>query len=120
MVDTAGAPDTSRSRMFNMEVTREHFPWVVSKGGKESRVIATLESLTTILALKAFSWRGFDEKLRKIWLQPTWTDNRGDGSAHKKVMSTHFPVNALLMELVTYCKHAGTKPTIEGALHLAN
>ena len=52
--DEAGKPDPSRSRWFSMEKDRLNFPWVFSRGDKSSRVIATLESLAVLLALKAF------------------------------------------------------------------
>ena len=40
---------------------------------------------------------------------PTWTDNRGNGSALNKLMSTKFPASAVLMELATYTKRMGMK-----------
>ena len=89
--------------------------WVFNKGGKPSRVIATLEALATLLALKLFGGGEPGADLRKVKLQPTWTDNRGNGSALIKLMSTRFLVNALLMGLGTHCKHVGIKPFVEWA-----
>ena len=54
VLDEAGKPDPSRSRLFSMEKDRLNFPWVFSRGDKSSRVIATLESLAVLSALKAF------------------------------------------------------------------
>ena len=118
VLNSAGVPDTTLSRWFSLEITREHFPWVFSKGDKPSRVIATLEALATLLALKLFYEP--DSNIRKIRLQPTWTDNRGNGSALNKLMSTRYPVNALLMELATHCKYTGIKPIVEWTPRLAN
>ena len=60
-----------------MEINRLKFQWVFSRGDTSSRVIATLESLAVLLALKAFYSTGHDEVRRKIRLQSTWTDNGG-------------------------------------------
>ena len=107
VLNSASVPDTMLSRWFSLEKTKEHFPWVFSKSDKPSRVIATLEALATLLALKLFYGDKLDSNIRKIRLQPTWTDNRGNGSALNKLMSTRYPVNALLMELATHCKYTG-------------
>ena len=74
-----GSPDPSKSRWFSLEVTREDFPWVYCREDKASRVIATLESLAVLLALKAFCFSVLGRERTKIQLQPTWTDNRGNG-----------------------------------------
>ena len=102
VLDSAGVPDTMLSRWFSLEITKEHFPWVFSKGDKPSRVIATLEALATLLALKLFYVDEPDSNIRTIQLQPTWTENHGNDSALNKLMSTRFPVNALLMPIVEW------------------
>ena len=120
VLDSTGLPSPALSRWFSMEVTREHFPWVFRKGGKASKVIATLESLAALMALKVFYGDDPSTNVKKIQLQPTWTDNRGNGSALNKLMSTRYPVNALLMELACHCKHTGTKAIVEWAPRSAN
>ena len=112
VVDEAGKPDPSRSRWFSMEIDRLKFPWVFSPGDRSSRVIATLESLAVLLALKDFYPPGDGDIRRKIRPQPTWTDNRGNGAALNKHMSTQYPVDAVLMELAVHCKHAGVVPLV--------
>ena len=72
------------------------------------------------MALKVFYGDDPSTNVMKIQLQPTWTDNRGNGSALNKLMSTRYPVNALLMELACYCKHTGTKAIVEWAPRSAN
>ena len=106
-VDEAGRPDPSRSHWFSMEMDRQKFPWVSSRGDKSSRVMATFESLAVLLALKAFYGSASQEVRRKIRLQPTWTDNRGNRVALNKRMSTQYPVNAVLMELAVHRKQSG-------------
>ena len=50
---------------------------------------------------------------RQFSIIPTWTDNRGNGSALNKLMSTHFPSSALLMELATHMKREGIKANVQ-------
>ena len=107
-----GTPDPSRSRWFSIEIDKQNFPWVFSLGEKASRVIATLESLAVLLALKAFYGSGPREARQKVRLQPTWTDNRGNGAALNKLMSTQYPINAVLMELAVHCKRTGIVPIV--------
>ena len=78
-----------------MEIDRLNFPWVFSRGDKSSRLIATLESLAVLLALKAFCPTGHDEVRRNIRRQPTW-------------------------ELAVHCKHAGVVPLVSWAPRLCN
>ena len=61
-------------------------------------------------------------------MAPTWTDNRGNGSALNKLMTTKFPACAVLMELSAYMKRMSMKVVVEWtpragnreADHLAN
>ena len=117
--DEAGKLDPSRSRWFSVEIDRLNFPWVFSRGDRSSRVIA-LESLAVLLALKAFYPPGDGEIRMKIRLQTTWTDNRGNGAALNKLMSTQCPINAVLMELAVRCKHAGVVPLVSWTPRLFN
>ena len=120
MLGEDGIPDPSRSRWFSIEIDKQNFPWFFSRGEKASRVIATLESLAVLLALKAFYGSGPREARQKVRLQPTWTDNRGNGAALNKLMSTHYPINAVLMELAVHCKRTGIVPTVNWAPRLFN
>ena len=47
-------------------------------------VISTLEALAVLLALKVFFGETGREHDAKVQIMPTWTDNRGNGSALKK------------------------------------
>ena len=99
VLDVNGVRDPGKSRWFSMEVNKQDFSWVYCRGDRATRVIATLESL-------AFYPSGGDQERRKIRLQPTWTDNRGNGAALNKLMSTQFPLNAVVMELAVRCKRS--------------
>ena len=49
-----GVPDPARSPWFSMEVTKELWPWVYTKGDTPALVISTLEALAVLLVLKVF------------------------------------------------------------------
>ena len=42
VLDESGVPAPFKSRWFSMEIDRKNFPWVFSRDGRSSRVIATL------------------------------------------------------------------------------
>ena len=56
----------------------------------------------------------------KVQVMPTWTDNRGNGEALTKLMSTRYPLNALLMEMSAYFKHMRINVLIEWTPRTAN
>ena len=45
-------------------------------------------------------------------MQPTHTDNWGNSAALNKLMSSQFPINAVLMELAVHCKRSGVVPVV--------
>ena len=51
---------------------------------------------------------------------PTWTDNRENGSALNKLMSTKFPSSAVVMELSCYLKRMAAKASVEWAPRSTN
>ena len=52
----------------------------------------------------------------RVLVVPSSTDNRGNGAALCKLMSTRFPSSAVLMELATYMKGRGMRTIVEWAL----
>ena len=44
---------------------------------------------------------------------PTWTDNRGNGSALNKMMTTRYPASAVIMEMSVLMKRHGLKALVE-------
>ena len=119
-LDKRGVPDKSRSRWFSLQITKERWPWVYSKGDKPALIVATLEALAVLIALKAFHGNTPGESGTKVQVMPTWTDNRGNGAALNKLMSTRYPLNALLMEMSAYFKHMRIKALIEWTPRTAN
>ena len=97
--DSEGRPSPSTSRWFSHEVTKSEFSWVFERDEKPSLLISSLEALAVVIALKVFFRNEGSHSRKKLDLTPTWTDNRENGSALNKMMSTCFPSSALLMEL---------------------
>ena len=50
-----------------------------------------------------------------IRIVPTTTDNRGNGAALNKMMTTKYPASAVLMELAAYSKKMGLKASVHSA-----
>lgn len=71
-------------------------PWWKVKGGSPKRVIAALELLATLVAVKL--WSGKASGGLKLRMR-AFTDNRGNSFAIAKGMSTKYPITVLLMEL---------------------
>ena len=94
-----GKLDPWLSPWFSYELTRTD-PWIFEKGDQPSLIISTLEALAS-----KFSWR----RMTKVQVVPTWTDNRLNGSALNKLLSTKFPPSAVVMELSCYLKRMTAK-----------
>ena len=128
VLNTRGVPDPWLSPWFSVEITQEVLPWVYEKGGKPSLIISTLEALAVLVSLKMFYGEQPESGKKKVTVAPTWTDNRGNGSALNKLMTTKFTACAVLMELSAYMKRMSMKVVVEWtpragnreADHLAN
>ena len=79
------------------------------KGGKPALVVSTLEALAVLVSLKASHGSEAPEHGTKV----TWTDNRGNGSALNKMMTTRFPASAVLMELSEHMRGMSQKVLVE-------
>ena len=51
---------------------------------------------------------------------PSFTDNRGNGSALNKLMMNKYPSSAVVMELACYLKRMGIKAVVDWAPRTAN
>ena len=111
-----GRRSTTRTSLWcSHEITQDELPWIYERSGKPSLMISSLEALAVIVALKIFFSSGSPDSRRKVDVIPTWTDNRGNGSALNKLMSTRFPASALLMELATHMKEERIKANVHWA-----
>ena len=81
---------------FSVRVDTTLAPWLFTKGGSPKRVIASLELLATLLAVKIWSVPGQSGMIAKM---KAFTDKWGNSFALKRGMSTKFPLALLLIEL---------------------
>ena len=114
-LDEEGRISTWKSSWFALEITRADFPWVFEKGDRPSLIISTLEALAMVVALKVKFGQEPDPNEMRVLVVPSITDNRGNGAALNKLMSTRFPSSAVLMELASYMKHRGMRAIVEWA-----
>ena len=86
------------SPCFSVEITKAEVPWVYEKDDRPSRIISTLEAFAVIIALKLRYNQERDGSLTKVSIVPTVTNNKGNGAALNKLMSTKFPSSAIFMK----------------------
>ena len=104
-----GATSVARSLWFSMEITEEESPWIFAKDRKAALVISTLEALAVLVDLKLQFGEVAGGARTRVRVAPTITDNRGNGAALNKLMTTKFPASALLMELSCYMKKTSVR-----------
>ena len=118
--DEKGSIQKWLSPWFSLEIDKAHFPKVYEKDDRPALVIASLEALATLLALKAFYGETPGDYRSAVQVLPTWTDNRGNGSILNKLMCTRYPVSAILMELSVHMKAMGQKTAVHWTPREAN
>ena len=112
-----GNPDPSISHWFSEEIKADQFPWVFKRDGKAARIIATLEASAMLLAIRAFLPNTQRTKLVVI---PSYTNNRGNGALLNKLMTSKYPLSALLMEFNEQLRRSGVRPHVRWAPREAN
>ena len=115
-----GRPDPAYSYWFSEEVTEQDFPWVSRKDGKAASVIATLEALAMLLAVRALFPGAQGNKRTTLTVVTSYTDNRCNGSLLNKLMSSKYPLSALLMEFSEQLRHSGVRPDVRWTPREAN
>ena len=95
---------TKGAEWFALEVTEDWMPWLKSRKGNPKRMIAALEMLATILAMKLWCSGGGQEY--KFHAQ-AFTDNLGNDFILRKGMSTKFPLTLLVMEASMMMRNFG-------------
>ena len=68
-----------------------------------------------LIALKIKFGQEPDAEDTRVLIAPSITDNRGNGAALNKLMSTRFPSSAVLMELASFMKARGMRAIVEWA-----
>ena len=112
-LDEKGSVDQWKSPWFSLEVTPEVFPGFTPVETSRAFLISALEALAVLMALKLHYGTDPGKNVTSVTLVPTITDNRGNGSALNKLMSTSYPASALLMELSAFLKHCKLKALVE-------
>ena len=69
--------------------------------------------LAALMALKVLYKEDEGPRRKKVLVMPTWTDNRGNGAAVNKRMTTRYPASAVLMELASQMKAMAFKVQVE-------
>ena len=106
--------------VFFGNYTREGFPWIFEKRNRPSLVISTLEAFAMLVALKLRFGRDPDPDDTRVLIVPSISDNRGNGAALNKLMSTRFPSSAVLMELASFMKARRMRAVVEWASRECN
>ena len=86
------------ARWFSIRLTPENSPWIYCRG-EPYRVIAALELFATLFGVIAFMTEGEQGEGSAVITGSASTDNKGNAYAAAKLMTTKFPLNAMVMEL---------------------
>ena len=119
-VDPQGHPDPWSSPWFSEEIREEDAGWVFAREGKASRTIATLEGLATLLGILLFSPVSAPRDRVEQTIVPSLTDNKGNGLVLNKLMTTRFPLLAVVMELGAVMKRRRIRGHVQWATRTTN
>ena len=107
--DSAGVVSKARSPWFSVELTPQSAPWAFRRDGESFRLVATLEALRLLLALMVFGPSLEGDTRHQVIQLTTFTDNKGNGYAINKLMTTKFPLCAIVMELSAQMEAIGAR-----------
>lgn len=96
--------DTKRCQWFSEKVEEWMAPWLRAKKGNPKRVIAALEMLATLVAIKL--WLREEKDHLQVHTE-AFTDNRENEFILKKGMSTEFPITLLVIEVSETLRRVG-------------
>jgi hypothetical protein len=106
-----GTLDPAVSRWFSVSLSRDSAPWAYCRG-EPFRAIAALEALGVLLALLAFSGEVAHDQDVAL-LIPGVTDNRGNAYVLDRLMSTRFPLCAVVMELAAQMEKKNARVALD-------
>ena len=110
--------ETATARWFSETLTRFNAPWVF-ESGEPFRVIAALELLATLCCVVAFSPEKMGSGTGSLTISGT-TDNLGNKAVVARLMTTKFPLVAVLMELSAQLLKRGLALELNWAPRLQN
>ena len=96
--------DPKRCEWFSEKVEEWLAPWLKIRAGNPKRVIAAVEMLATLVAIKLWVPEGGG---RMSIHTEAFTDNKGNEFILKKGMSTKFPITLLVIEVSETLKKRG-------------
>ena len=103
--EVAGGRAPAEARWFSLRLGRKEIPWAYTRGDP-FRSIGALELLASLLCILAF--RPAAGSLAGARVSFTaGTDNRANGFALDRLMSTKYPMYLVLMELAVQMESAG-------------
>ena len=103
-----GSIDKGRSSWLSVQVTSLNAPWAFAKDGETIRVIASLEVLAVLLAVKyLLPVESSPLASQTVSLTRVFSDNRGNGHVLSKLATTKFTLSAVVMELAFEPKSRG-------------
>jgi hypothetical protein len=105
----AGGLAPADAPWFAMKITRKFAPWAF-KHGEPFRAIASLELLATLICIIAFVESGLVEATTGLAVLGSIggsTDNQGNSFLINKMMTTKFPLVAVLMEIAARLNKSG-------------
>ena len=88
--------DSMKCRWFSLQVTEASAPWLFYRGKNPKRVIAALELLATLIALKLWLKKAGDTAEVRA---EAFTDNKGNSFILQKGLSTKYPITILVIEV---------------------
>ena len=98
--DASGEIQPRPSPWFHVKLTPENAPWAFTKGaGQTCRLIAALEALAALIALVVFGSKLTPQQKRPTLIMPMYTDNQSNGFAVNRLLTTCFPLCAIVMEM---------------------
>ena len=100
--ECSGGVGTMGARWFSVKLGKEEVPWLFTKG-HSSRTIASSELLATMLAIFLFIPIpvGDPGPLKGLTHCRGLTDNQGNSFVVAKLMTTTFPLSAVLMQMTS-------------------
>jgi len=93
----ADGVSSKEAPFFSMAITRDQAPWDFAREDNPQRVVASLELLTTTIAVMVFDTPSIPTK--GTFVVSAGTDNEGNYHIVRKLMTTKYHICCVLMEL---------------------
>ena len=85
-----------------MSSPEANWPWILEEGDRPALVISTILALAVLIGLKLFYGDRANGNHTQVQMIPSFTNNRGSGSALNKLMTNRYPSSAAVTEFACY------------------